>query len=160
MNLEMLTPYHLLRALVEAMRELFAPVRMGDSREDAINVYPQSLPISTSADDEDEYAPYCIVRLSDGAVSGANEAENANVLLLFCVRSEALDMQGYADVLHLMQMAKQYLLEHPVVGGAFDLMPETVQWKLQQEDSHPYYIGGLTASFACPPIIRNAPPLD
>lgn len=146
----MLTPYHLLLALVGELRALLAPVA----------VYPQQLPISSSADDEPEYAPYCIVRVTDGTVTGANDTETVSVILLFCVLSDGLDAQGYADVLHLMQLAKQYILEHPVIGSAYTVMSESVQWTLQLEDTHPYYIGGVTASYECPAIVRNLPPLD
>lgn len=160
MNHALLTPYHLLRGLAEELRGVFSGVYMGEERDKAINVYLQSLPISTETEDEPEYAPYCIVRLSDGTIAEANEEETVNVLLIFCICSENLDMQGYADVLHLMQLAKQYLLEHPVIAKAFSVLPGSIQWTLQQEDSHPYYIGGITVSFDAPPIIRNAPPLD
>lgn len=156
----MLTPYHLLLGLAQEMRQLFATVRMGDGRESAVNVYEQSLPASTAADDEPEYAPWCIVRLTDGSANDANTGETVNVILLFCVQSAGLDRQGYADVMHLMQLAKQYLFEHPVVAQAFAVRPESLSWMLQTEDSMEYYIGGITVSFDAPPIIRNAPPLD
>ncbi len=150
-----LTPYFLMQGIADAMRNVFKDVYMGDNREQAVNVFEQALPISTSADDMPEFAPYCIVRISDGSILEANGSETVNVLLLFCVMSEQLDMRGYADVLHLMQMAKQYLLEHSVISRAFCIVPESIQWSLQQEESHPYYLGGITLSYHAPAIIRN-----
>ena len=150
-----LTPYHLMQGIADAMRNVFKDVRMGDDRQQLVNVFEQALPISTSADDVPEFAPYCVVRVIDGSISEANGVETVNTLLLFCVISDRLDMQAYADVLHLIQMAKECLLEHPIIAKAFYIVAESVQWTLQQEESHPYYLGGITISYHAPAIIRN-----
>ena len=60
----------------------------------------------------------------------------------------------------MMQLAKQYICEHPVIAQTCVVRPESLSWRLQTEDSMEYYIGGITVSFDAPPIIRNAPPLD
>lgn len=152
-----LTPYHLVKAISAGMAEAFRGTALPNETGCTIpiNIYEQQLPISTAYDGQPEYAPFCIVRLLGGVVTDANMPENVNVILVLCTCDEGADRQGYADVLHLMQLAKAYLLTHPALAQSYYLQSGSVQWTLQEEDTQGYHIGYITASYTAPAIITN-----
>lgn len=152
-----LTPYELIKALSTGMGEAIAGASFpnGCGETVPVNIFEQDLPISTAYDGEPEYAPFCLVRLVGGSITGVNEPENANILLIFCTYDENTNRQGYADTLHLMQLAKQYMLTNNVLAGCFVLQASSVQWTLEEDDIQGYHIGSITATYTCPATIRN-----
>ena len=152
-----LTPYHLIKALAAGLAECFdgTTLPMPECGLVPINIYEQDLPVSTAYDGQPEYAPFCLARLLGGTITDANAPENTNVVLILCTYDESADRQGYGDVLHLMQLAKQYLLTHPALAQSYYLQAGSIQWTLQEEDTQGYHIGTIAATYTCPAIIRN-----
>ncbi|MCD8204717.1 MAG: hypothetical protein LUC16_02700 [Coprobacillus sp.] len=151
-------------------RDQYGPVK-------GINVYSQNLPIPKSAPPPEydldpavveeglmasdvsnvpEPFPYIIVRANQGVIETIEGEQEVEFYLLIGVYDNRLDNQGHKDVLNIIQdiyerFSKCALLDHRYECA----MP--IEWALQDEESYPYYFGGMTLRFLTHPIRREDP---
>lgn len=164
--------------LVDELRKIFDGFRLksplGGLSE--INVFPQALPIpapvtppesaeqelleeglvdTDPAKVEDPY-PYAIVRIEDGKIEAIDGDQSVAVLIILGVYDESLENQGHKDVLNMIQKIYERFAKNAILAGKYECL-HPIEWTLQDEESFPYFIGGMALKFGTLPIRREDP---
>ena len=150
----MMTPEFLQDALIKELEEMFKSEKFQSSTLDYknIKVFPQSLPQERNReDDEDEPFPYIIVRLVDGETPDYNSAHEVKVFLIIGMYYLDRDKQGHRAVLNIINRVRERFQKNRVLSNQFVYTPPC-NWTLQDEDTHPYYFGGIELNFEIPEI--------
>lgn len=121
----------------------------------APSFFKQFLPKRQSEEDDDPF-PYGIVRLDNGAIAGTTDPHKVAIIVLVGVFDDAPENQGHTTVLEIMEKIQERFENIPVVMDLNKRMigrvdPDTpVSWALQDEESYPYFFGGLNLTFDLP----------
>lgn len=149
-------------ALVKELERIFKGflLRNPQGEMSKINIFCQGLPIpeATYQPDipaeqlenglvqeitrEDPY-PYIIVRIDDGEIADEASTQTVNTLLLVGVYDDGYDRQGEKDVLNIIAKIYERFAKMPVLNKKYT-MQYPIQWTLQDEDTYPYYFGGMS----------------
>ena len=158
---EELTVLHLQDSLCEEIQNILSgmlfPNPLGEQVE--IQVFPQMLPIERiegrnqdeEEDQEDPY-PYCVVRVMDGDYQNAESMVNNN--LIIGLYYDETDNQGHARLLNAMNRICHRFLANPVLDRAY-LQKGKIEWALPEDDTHPYYFGGMSIPWKIPKIEKE-----
>lgn len=151
-----MTPLMLQDELVEEMKRLLdgylykTPV----GERVPMNVYPQSIPINETDDDEDPI-PYVIVRLNSGDDPGTRDSNNTvKLVIIIGIWDGNLDAQGHRDVMNIIQKVYERFHTDPnlnnkaVYGGDF-------HWVMQEDSYYPYFFGACSLNFHIAAIRRE-----
>ena len=146
--------------LKKAVEKLLKDVRtknVAGEEVSGVNVYEQQLPIITS-DDEDEstFFPYAIVRLYDGHTPDDNTPWLVNVDILLGVHETDKSGMGYKHVMIMCQRIIDEFAAEPLLSHMYRASQD-MEWALQDEDTYPYYFGGVRLKFYIPKIGRREP---
>ena len=160
-------------ALAEELEEIFKDFRLKDPKGESskINIFEQSLPIPEAVKTEtmdpevleegmvesetveDPY-PYIIVRIENGNIEKIDGEQDVLLNLIIGVIDRDLNNQGHKDVLNVIQKIIYRFTVNPILAHEYEcVMP--ISWALQDEESYPYFIGGLALHFATIPIRRE-----
>lgn len=137
MNLE------LLDLLVEKVREILFDYKLRSTKDGefvSINVYPQDLP-GRKKKEEATY-PYVLVCFDEQTVSDDTDIK---MYFLIGIRDDNEDKQGFRDVLQIANKIYYELFESPAVGQF--RMERECKIMLQQEDTFPFFIGGIETNW-------------
>lgn len=144
---------HALRRELETLfpEECYAPADdSGELRK--ISVFEQQLP--EPPEDEDEPAPYIIVRLLKGEIDDPDSPHRVSVVLIICIRDDTEENSGHAAVMNVIDKITHRFLREPLLDRRYEaVLP--LNWALQDEDTAPYYIGGVEMSFEIPAVRRE-----
>ena len=102
---------------------------------------------------EDPY-PYIIVRIDEGEITDEASAQTVNTLLLAGVYDDRYDRQGAKDILNIIAKIYERFAKMPVLGGKYTVQ-YPIQWTLQDEDTYPYYFGGMSIKWETAAIRRE-----
>lgn len=155
-----MTQEYLLDAVIEDLERLFKGYKLRNSTgaELGIKICRQNLPVREGSDDapepEQPPEPYILVSLTGGEMLGNGAALTAEAVLLICVYDEAPDRQGYRDMLHIVNEIALHYGQRNIVGGKYEIS-YPVEWAAQQEDTHPYYFGGVRLNFELPAVYNE-----
>lgn len=165
-----MTPDKLQEALVEDLLQLFDGETFASSTGAArpLRVYPQETPPMEGWDEadrqEDAPEPYIIVRLQEGSIADPDSPQVVSVILVICLYDAGDQRQGHRDILHVIARLVERYGENRVVRPSNDLTggsPFTAQypirWVLQEDDTRPYYFGGVSLTFEAPAIRQEVP---
>ena len=153
----------------ELRNNILAHYNLYDSsgKKVAINVYEQDLPVprSTSSGEEDEESdmldkytddepqsdpyPYVIVRVGGGRCEDPDEAEKVSVMLIIGVFDNSGDRQGHKDVLNIISKIADRFYKYHILAKKY-VFNYPLEWTLVDEDTHPYYFGGVSLTFERP----------
>ena len=151
-----MVPEMLQDALVKELKTIFAEDRFKAPSGEVvpINVFPQSLPIIES-DEDDDPAPYIIVRIIKGTDSGESDSVH-NVEMLFVIGMYDMDLQaqGHKDVQHVINTIYRRFKTNPVLANQY-CQVGLIEWDIQDDSYYPYYFGALKTSFNIPAIRRE-----
>ncbi len=159
--------------LAEELRKIFKgfSLKSPDGGMDKIHVFRQLLPMPEPAGQEeippellenglvngitspDPY-PYIIVRIDDGEIENASSAQMVNINLLIGIYEPDYDKQGHKDVLNIIAKIYERFAKVPVLNGKYTIQ-YPVTWALQEEESYPYYFGGMGMAFEIASIVRE-----
>ena len=151
-------PTQLQDALVKELSRLFKDFKLKSPNKNEmveLTILPQDLPIiyKYEDDEENEPFPYMIVKLDSGNIDDG-EAHKVKVLILIGIFDNNENKQGYRDVLNIIdriyiRFGKDRMLDHQYeVEWPF-------RWQLYEDDTHPYYFGGIEMSFNIPSVLRE-----
>lgn len=136
--------------LIEVSKDIVWKNLDGDQTN--LEIFKQNLPKKET--DEDDPFPYCIIRLIDGSYNAINDAENKiRVLLIFGIHDNAEENQG--DImLNLINRIVIRLSENNVLKTFYQV--GKIEWVIDDEDTYPYFFGGMTLEFAPAHIQRRS----
>lgn len=139
-------------ALVADLTELFKDrlYKKPDGSSAATSVFPQALPKQqTDAEAEIDPVPYIIVRIDSGGIETQTDPYKVSLLLLLGAFDDGANNQGHRTILEMIELIQQHYEEHPDLAGQF-VFTDPFNWALQDEDSHPYFFGGIEITFNVP----------
>lgn len=121
-----------------------------------LQVFTQNVPINET-DDEDDPIPYAIVRMISGKDTGEKDSFNTvKVVLIIGMFDDALDAQGYRDVMGVIEKIYARFHKDPNLNGVARYAGE-FDWMLQDDSYYPYTFGACTMNFYIPAIRREDP---
>lgn len=159
--------------LAEELKEILKEFRLKNPQGQLseVNIFQQNLPIPESlvredipeemlenglAEDitaEDPY-PYIVVKIEDGEIKDESSAQTVNTILQIGVFEDAFKKQGHKDVLNIISDIYERFAKRPVLNGRYTVQ-YPVLWTLQEEESYPYYYGGLYLSWEVAAVRRE-----
>ena len=139
-----------------------------------LNIFKQNLPIPVAAEmpetvtdeeleegvydaiaKEDPY-PYIIVRVEQGKIEGIDQEQTVIVNLIIGVIDRGYENQGHKDVLNIIQKIYERFAKNAILAKKYECtMP--IEWALQDEQSFPYFFGGMALQFETIRIRREDP---
>ena len=142
-----MTPTDLQDAIVQALKEQLAPLRLTNSagHEVGVKVFPQFKPYraprpAQSTNDDDLPEPYGLVALVNGEVYDPDP-----------------NRQGYRDASHILNVILGYFERKVKIARAFELV-RPIKWDNDLDpNKHPYYSAAIGLHFEGPTIYREEP---
>jgi hypothetical protein len=137
-------------AIVNDLQKLFSKRKYltPDGETAAVSVFAQNLPKRDSEDDDDPF-PYIIVRLDSGDIENQTSDYKVSVFLLVGVFDDSKNNQGHKTVLEMIELIQRHYEETPLLDGQF-VFTDPFHWALQDEESYPFFFGGVEISFSVP----------
>lgn len=145
-----MTELDLLDGLVEEVRESLDGFRLRSAKENyiPINIYTQNLPLKEGKDDEKLY-PYVCICFDEEEIAEIEDPMSVTIYFVIGVIDRAKDKQGFRDVLQIANLIYQYIFRKGIIAKAFrPSYPFKIM--LQQEDTYPYFIGGMESKWEMP----------
>lgn len=153
-----MVPAEFLRDLVDEIHSITEQItyyKADGTTVQGATCYQQQLPVITEdEDDVSAFFPYCIIRLLDGETQDDNDCWLVKTNILIGCYDEANDTNGHLDVLETIQRITDRFAKKPLLSKKY-MAQQHVQWALQDEDTYPYYFGGIELSFYLPKIGRE-----
>lgn len=162
-----------LKTELEAIFEHFY-LKDPNNRMSKIHVYEQFLPIPEARDipvtvtdlelEEGTYNaqakeipfPYILVRVQEGIIEKIDGEQTVDVTLIIGVVNRDHQNQGYKDILNIIQKIYERFAKNAILAQKYEcVMP--IQWALQEEESYPYFFGGMALRFETAAIKRKDP---
>lgn len=144
-------------ALVEETREILKDVWVRNSLgEDVpVQVFPQRLPVMTEdEDDETKLFPYAIVRLGDAKTAGDEDPWHVTVDWLLGVYDDGRRGQGHLHILTMIERITDRFIAEPWLKKTYRA-EQDIETALQDEDTYPFYFGGVEITFTIPKTGRR-----
>ncbi len=138
-----MTEIDLIDGLADEVRYALRDFRLRSSKENLIpiNVYTQNLPLKKERGDERQF-PYVLICFDEEYIEAKTSPMIVNVYFVIGVIDKEEDNQGYRDVLQIANLIYQHIFRKGIIAKAFrPSYPFKIM--LQQDDIHPYYIGGI-----------------
>lgn len=139
-------------ALVDEVRIALSGIKMMNAKDELteINVYPQFLPAKKGKNDDEQY-PYALVCFDTEEVTDLNSNIETSIYILLGICNKDLNRQGYKDVFVLANRIYQHLFRKRMIAKKYN-MELPYKFVMQQEDTHPYYIGGIETKWELPVV--------
>lgn len=122
-----------------------------------LNVFEHDLPIRQGTDDEETPElpePYIVVKAGSGNIASETDSQVVTVVLVICTCDDSAARQGHKDVLHIIQKIYERFAKNPALAGKF-VFKFPFDWVLEDEDTYPYYFGGVQLQFEVPAIQKE-----
>lgn len=120
--------------------------------------FVHSLPTKTgneeSLTDADYPEPYIVSEVKGGKQASANDPHVVSVAVVICVCDDNTAKHGHQDILAIIHRIIERFNKNPALAGRFNLQ-FPVEWTLSDEDTYPYYYGGLLMQFEVAAIERE-----
>lgn len=139
------------KILIARMEKLFEGFTLANSDVPVhVNVYAQELPAKQSKNDDKQF-PYVLVCLDEEEIRESEFGPEgiASVYFVVGVKDDDPGKNGHFDVARMMDKIVTSFLECPVAGMKFRVR-FPINKKFQEEETHPYYIGGITTFWTLP----------
>lgn len=152
-----MTPQDLREALKKRLQVLFEGETFPSPREDveeaSLQFFTQKLPDKT--EEEDEFYPLVLIKIADGG-KRSNETYKINMIFVIGIFDEGSDNQGSDRVMHVINKILKDLQEEPLANGQFEMV-DPYHWSLVDEDTEPYYFGGIEIAFEAAEAQKQPP---
>lgn len=159
--------------LSEELKKIFSGFKLMDSKGKLhdINIFPQSLPMLIPKEQsnippeilenglideevQEDPFPYIIVRIEDGEIADEASVQSVNTNILIGVYDDSHAKQGTKDVMNIIQKIYERFAKNPVIAGKYTIQ-YPISWALQDEESYPYYFGGMALAWETAAIRRE-----
>jgi hypothetical protein len=92
--------------------------------------------------DDTKHYPYVLVCFDESEISDEDSDNNVLLYFLIGIKDDNPNKQGYRDVLCIANKIYQHLFRKRTIQKKYRIQfPFKI--KLQAEDTHPFYIGGI-----------------
>ena len=109
--------------------------------------YPQQLPKLVQDDEmEDQFFPYYIVRIENGRTPSDNEPWDVVVDILLGCFSDDNENNGHLQILDMIKVITEHFQAYPLLNNKYRALQD-MEFALQDEDTHPYFFGGIEMKF-------------
>lgn len=148
------------RELIEEVERILQGIQTQNTSGETITGvkgYEQFLPIvADDEEDESQFFPYFIVKLSEGKTSDDENpwTVTTDILLGCCDYSKKTN--GHRHLLNMIQRICDRFVAEPLMNNKYRA-EQDMEWALQDEDTHPFYFGGVRIRFNIPKIGRREP---
>lgn len=124
---------------------------------DGANLYAQNLPVVQS-DDEDEtkFFPYAIIKVYDGKTEDDDSPWTVTADIHLGVHDPDEDNQGHQHVAIMIQRIVNRFAAEPLLDHKYRAQQD-MEWALQDEETFPFFFGGVRIKFSVPKIGRGEP---
>lgn len=154
-------------ALVAEITELLSETSSTNAQDEQVTGltgYKQFLPVLRNDDDTpDMFFPYFIVRLDGAKTQDDNDLWNVRTDILIGIHCGEERNQGHKIMLNCITRIVNRFSQEATLGKpghkAFRCQSE-MEWALQDEDTWPYFFGGVSLTFSVPKPSRKDPILD
>lgn len=120
-------------------------------------VYPQSIPVPSSDDEEWDPVPYIIVRLNSGNDANTTDSEYIiEVVVIMGVWDDDRNAQGHRELLNIINVVYARFMRNPCLANQY-VYRGGFEWEIQEDGYYPYYFGAFKMNFAIPAIRREDP---
>lgn len=170
-----MVPAFLQTDLANELKEILKGFKLKNPQGElcGINVYEQLLPMPEPTDaqelppellenglaDEqtapDPY-PYIIVRLDEGEIENEDSAQMVSLELLIGIYDPDFNKQGHKDVLNIIAKIYERFAKMPVLNRKYTIQ-YPILWALQDEETYPFYFGGMKLIFETAAVRREDP---
>lgn len=146
--------------LAEEFRKLFRGRTFKNSlgHDVPLKSFVHSLPVKVGDDesltDADYPEPYIVSEIDGGKQATENDGHVVNVAVVICVCDDNTARNGHQDALAIIQRIIERFSKNPALGGRFNMV-FPIEWSLADEDTYPYYYGGLLMHFEVSAIERE-----
>ena len=124
-------------------------------KKNGVTAYMQQLPqVTEDEEDASQFFPYAIIRMVDGDTQDDDDCWSVKTDILIGCYDEATDANGHIDVMETIQRICDRFAKKPLLAQRY-MANQHIQWALQDEDTYPYYFGGVEISFFLPKIGRE-----
>lgn len=153
-----MTAYALQDDLIEEISDLLKDITTENTigeTVDGVTGYAQRLPeIAESEEDASQLFPYFIVRISDGTTEDDEEPWMVTINVLLGVCDWDKSGAGFRHILNMIQRITDRFISEPLLKNRYRASQE-MNWALQEEDSYPFYFGGIEMKFEVRKIGRR-----
>lgn len=122
-----------------------------------LNVFIDSLPIPEGEDSPEPF-PYLVIRAMEGGKDEPDAAEVVKVIILIGIYDGSTENRGYVDVRNVIDRLRQRFERDPVLAGKYLRLHSAsypIRWTIPDEDTWPYFFGGVELSFALPSVTQG-----
>jgi hypothetical protein len=115
------------------------------------------LPIIASDDeDESQFFPYFIVKMSDGKSENDDEPWTVTTDILFGCHDNSRLANGHRHIMNMIERVADRFAAEPLLCNKYRA-EQDMEWALQDEDTYPFFFGGVRIRFSVPKIGRRIP---
>lgn len=119
--------------------------------------YEQMLPIvMDDEEDESQFFPYFIVKINEGKTEDDDKPWIVTADILLGCYDDSKNANGHRSILNMIQRICDRFAREPLMNRKFRAEPD-MEWALQDEDTYPFYFGGIRIRFNVPKIGRRTP---
>lgn len=143
------------RTLKEELEDMFKGYRMKgeDGEPTPFHFYENTAPIPKT-DDEPTPFPYIVARVQAGKIPDDNYLfTTAKALIIIGTYEDDETYPSNSDVLQIIDKIVERFQKKPAMGAY--TRTGDIEWTLSDEDTYPYYFGGVELSFILPTIFRE-----
>ena len=105
-------------------------------------------------DDETKLFPYAIVRLGDAKTAGDEDPWHVTVDWLLGVYDDGRRGQGHLHILTMIERITDRFIAEPLLDNRYRA-EQDMETVLQDEDTYPFYFGGVEITFSIPKVGRR-----
>lgn len=118
-----------------------------------LKTFVHSLPVKQGDDeaptDADVPEPYIVSEVTGGKKQNEDSAHVVTVAAIICVCDDNTARNGHKDILAIIEKVLERFGKNPLLAGRF-ILQHPLEWTLSDEDTYPYYYGGLLMNFEVP----------
>lgn len=155
-----MTINNLQTAMREEVDAILSSLRLKrpDGSYATMSVFEQGLPVPQESDEADAAIvnmPYAIVRITSGKVTAWEDPHVVQAVILFCTWDNDANRQGYKDGLIIIDRIMARFQKRAAIGNF--VSTGKMEWAMNEEDTHPYYLGAVQIDFEVPKMVKEDP---
>lgn len=122
---------------------------------DGVNLFAQNLPVVQSdEEDESKFFPYAIIKVYDGRTEDDDSPWTVTADIHLGVYDPDEDNQGHQHVAIMIQCLISRFAAEPLLVRKYRAQQD-MEWAMQDEETYPYFFGGVRIRFSVPKIGRR-----